>query len=403
MQTRTPWATLGEIARVFLKLGVVGFGGPAAHIALFEAETVNRRRWLTPQRFLDLLGATNLIPGPNSTEMAMHVGFARGGWPGLVTAGVCFITPAVALTGLLAWIYVQFGTLPTLAPLFEGIKPAVLAIIGGALWRLGRRAASSRKLLLLAVGVIPLLVFGLGEVVALLIGGVVGALWLRLGRPQEPDRAAQLLVAGLNLGAASTGGTAIATATVTMAATVTPPLWHLGLVFLKIGAVLFGSGYVLIAFVEGEVVGRGWLTQAQLLDAIAIGQFTPGPVLSTATFIGYLIAGWPGALVATVGIFLPSFGLVALVNPWIPRLRQSAWTAAFLDAVNVSAVALMAVVTARLGWLTLGQPVDGVAIALALLALIALVYLRLSPAWIVMGSAVLGWLAAVLLGWQPSL
>ncbi|NJL02923.1 MAG: chromate efflux transporter [Spirulinaceae cyanobacterium SM2_1_0] len=398
-------ANLGEIARLFLKLGVIGFGGPAAHIAMFETETVSRRGWLTSEHFLDLLGATNLIPGPNSTEMAMHVGYDRGGWPGLVVAGSCFILPAVALTGLLAWVYVEFSTLPAIAPLFYGIKPAVLAIIAGALWRLGQKAVKNRQLLLIALGVVPLLLWGLNEVLAILIGGLVGALWLRWRRGQASDRPAQLVVTGLNLSAATQGGStvaALAQAAATTAATVTPPLWQLGLVFLKIGAVLFGSGYVLIAFLEGEVIARNWLTQQQLLDAIAMGQFTPGPVLSTATFIGYLVAGWPGAVVATVGIFLPSFGFVAALNPLIPRLRRSAWAAAFLDAVNVSAVALMAVVTVQLALVTLLRPLDGLAIAITLLAAIALFRFRLSAIWLVVGGAVLGWLAVVVLGWNPT-
>lgn len=380
----------GAIARLFLKLGAIGFGGPAAHIALMDEEVVKRRRWLTREHFLDLLGATNLIPGPNSTEMAIHVGFSYGGWPGLVVAGVCFVLPAVILTGLLAWIYVGFGTVPAIAPLLYGIKPAVVAIIAAALWRLGKKAVKSRPLGIIAAAVIPLLLWGVNEVVALLIGGVVGMFWLRRPPSAPTAQTASLWVAATN-GLALTTRLEIAQAA---AVTTGASLGQIALVFLKVGAVLFGSGYVLIAFLEGELVGRGWLTQTELLDAIAIGQFTPGPVLSTATFIGYLLAGVPGAVVATVGIFLPSFCFVAVLNPLIPKLRQSPWAAAFLDAVNASAVALMAVVTVRLAGLTLWG--DAIALGITFLAAVAIFRFKIGPVWVVLGGAVLGLLSQVI-------
>ncbi|ERN41894.1 chromate transporter, chromate ion transporter (CHR) family [Rubidibacter lacunae KORDI 51-2] len=376
-----------EIAGLFLKLGTIGFGGPAAHIAMMEEEVVERRQWLTREHFLDLLGATNLIPGPNSTEMAIHVGYTRGGLPGLAIAGICFIFPAVTITAALAAIYVAFGALPQAEWLLLGIKPAVLAVILGALWRLGKKAIKTWKLAVIGAIVAALLMAGLNEVGALLVGGAVGMVWLRLSNRDATENAANLVLGTLLSGialrvAAATAGDRPADAA---------PLWQLGLAFLKVGCVLFGSGYVLVAFLEGEVVARGWLTQQQLLDAIALGQFTPGPVLSTATFVGYTMAGWSGALVATLGIFLPSFIFVAVLNPLVPRLRRSPWTAAFLDAVNASAVALMAVVTVRLGYATLLQPnVNAIAIVTAAIAAVLLFRFRLNSAWIVLFGAAVG-------------
>ncbi|MGB3691130.1 MAG: chromate efflux transporter [Spirulinaceae cyanobacterium] len=385
---------LRELATLFLKLGIIGFGGPAAHIAMMEEEVVSRRQWLTRSQFLDLVGATNLIPGPNSTEMAIHVGYLYAGLSGLVVAGICFIFPAVTITAILAWLYQEFGTLPQLAPLLYGIKPAVLAVILGALWRLGNKAVKSYQLLLIGLGVVPLLLLGLNEIVALLIGGVVGGIWLQLtaGKKQPPNSTIEMVIGSL------TTGTIIKAVAAQVDSLVTPPLWQLGLFFLKVGSVLFGSGYVLIAFLEGEVVNKyHWLSGQQLLDAIAIGQFTPGPVLSTSTFIGYLILGVPGAIVATLGIFLPSFVFVIVLNPLITKLRQSPWTSAFLDAVNVSSVALMVVVTLKLIQATLIQPtanfpIDLVAVGIAAIATIVLLRFKLNAAWLVLGGAVIGYL-----------
>jgi chromate transporter len=382
---------LGELARLFLKLGFIAFGGPAAHIAMYEDEVVRRRGWMSAEHFLDLVGATNLIPGPNSTEMTMHVGYERAGPPGLVVAGLCFILPAVLITGALAWLYVHFGTLPAAAPFLDGIKPAVLAIILGAVWRLGRTAVKGVRVLAVGVAVLIAVLAGVNEVIALLAGGIVGMLWLRLGSGRATDRSMSLALLGLpsvKLTGLGTLGAGLG------AAAVGAPLWKLGLFFLKVGAILYGSGYVLIAFLHGDLVaGYGWLTDQQLLDAVAIGQFTPGPVLSTATFIGYVIAGVPGAVIATVAIFLPSFFFVLILNPLIPRLRSWPWTAAFLDSINVSALALMVAVTLELGAVVLtAWP----AWVIAALAAVATLRFRVNAAWVVVGAAAVGWLLSVL-------
>lgn len=363
-----------ELARLFATLGIIAFGGPAAHIAMMEDEVVDRRKWISRQHFLDLVGATNLIPGPNSTEMTMHIGYERGRWPGLVVAGTCFILPAAFLTGGLAWFYVRFGSLPAVEPFLAGIKPAVLAVILGAMWRLGKGAMKSWTMVPIAAGVTAALILGAGEITALLGGAVLGMIWLLA---YDRIQWASLCTAGplpLLALAAQTNSDV--------------PLWKLGLFFLKIGAILYGSGYVLIAFLEGGLVhDLGWLSEEELLDAIAIGQFTPGPVLTTATFVGYVIAGFPGAVVATVSIFLPSFVFVAILNPIIPRLRQSEWTAAFLDAVNVSAVALMLVVVVKLGMAALITWPAWVVFAAATVA--ALIF-RINAAYIVLGGALVG-------------
>ncbi len=389
-----PLGRLKELALVFLKLGVLGFGGPAAHIAMMEEEVVARRGWLTRERFLDLLGATNLIPGPNSTEMAIHLGYVRAGWSGLAVAGICFILPAVGLTAGLAWIYVHFGQLPQVAPWLLGIKPAVLAIIAVSVWRLGNKACKTWSLGAIGAAVLAASLMQLNEVAALLLGGVAGMLWLRIPQAVRSRRGKILpVVAGTWL-AAKTQALLAAAAGAGGAGVASASLWKLGLFFLKVGAVLYGSGYVLVAFLQGGLVDEyGWLTQRELLDAIAIGQFTPGPVLSTATFIGYMIAGAGGAAVATTAIFAPSFLFVALVNPWIPRLRKSPWTAAFLDAVNVSAVALMAAVTVELGQATLtAWPAWLIAVAATLIGL----RWKINLAWVVVGGGALGWLLSLL-------
>jgi chromate transporter len=399
---------LPELVRLFLKLGTIAFGGPAAHIAMLEDEVVARRKWMDRQHFLDLVGATNLIPGPNSTEMTMHVGYERAGWRGLMTAGASFILPAVLVTGFLAWLYVGYGTLPSVEPYLYGIKPAVLAVILGAVWRLGKPAVKDWRFAVLGAGVVALLLRGVGEVPALLLGGVTGMLWFRAvrggGTRGSEGRAAVLLapaaqavgsnavVPGAAQAAGAPGATVGATAGAALAAAsgsvAGASIGAIFLFFLKIGAVLYGSGYVLVAFLEGGLVAdRGWLTQAQLLDAIAIGQLTPGPVLSTATFIGYVLAGVPGAGVATVGIFLPSFLFVAALNPLIPRLRASAWMSAFLDAVNVSAIALMAAVSVALGQTVLvSWPAWVIAVGAAVLVL----RYRTNAVWLVLGGAVVG-------------
>lgn len=391
-------ARLKELALVFLKLGVLGFGGPAAHIAMMEEEVVARRRWLKRERFLDLLGATNLIPGPNSTEMAIHLGYVRAGWCGLAVAGICFILPAVSLTAGLAWVYAQLGQLPQVAPWLFGIKPAVLAIIAVSVWRLGKKACKSWPMGIIGVAVLIASLLQVNEVAALLIGGVLGMLWLRLPRTIRSRRGKILpVLLGTWLGKLAGQQTQVLMAVITstnVAGATSFSLWKLGFFFLKVGAVLYGSGYVLVAFLQGGLVDEyGWLTQRQLLDAIAIGQFTPGPVLSTATFIGYLIGGIRGSALTTLAIFAPSFLFVALINPWVPRLRRSRWTAAFLDSVNVSAVALMAAVTVKLGQATLiAWPGWVIALSATLIAL----RWKVNLAWIVAGGGIAGWLFSLI-------
>jgi chromate transporter len=368
---------LGEVVRLFLKLGVIGFGGPAAHIAMMRDEVVRRRRWVTDERFLDLLGLTNLIPGPNSTEMAIHLGYARAGWPGLVLGGSCFIVPAMLIVLSLAWLYARFGATPAATSALYGVIPVVLAIVVQAMWGLARTAIKGPLLAAIGLAVLALSLAGVNEL-ALLFGGGGLAVGARLTRGARAAPAA--LAAALGLPAVALGqGTATA-------APVT--LGTLGLVFLKIGATLYGSGYVLLAFLRNDVVQRlGWLSDRQLLDAVAIGQVTPGPVFTTATFIGYVLAGWTGAVVATVAIFLPSFVFVALSHPWLPRIRGSRGTSAFLDGVNVAALGLMAAVTWQLAR---GAITDWFTAALALVASAALIRGSVNSAWLIAAGAALG-------------
>ena len=371
---------IGQLLVLFLKLGVTAFGGPAAHIAMMEDEVVTRRRWLTREQFLDLLGATNLIPGPNSTEMAIHIGFVRARIAGLVVAGLSFILPAALLTLGCAWVYDRFQTVPQAEALLYGIKPAVIAVILSAVWRLGKTAAKGPFLIGIGFLVMLLVLLGVNEIIALLGGGIVGILWQfgsRLGKGKMLLGFAWLPSSNLALAVTSAPSSSVT-------------LSSLGLFFLKIGCVLFGSGYVLVAFLQGGLVEQyQWLTQQQLLDAIAIGQFTPGPVLTTATFIGYVLAGPAGALVATLGIFGPSFLFVLTTNPLIPRLRQSAVAGAFLDAVNASAIGLMAAVTVELALHTL---IDWGAGVIALISAVVLFRYKINSAWLVLGGAGIGWL-----------
>ena len=379
---------MAEIALVFLRLGLIGFGGPAAHIAMMEEDVVARRRWVSRERFLDLLGATNLIPGPNSTEMAIHIGMVQAGFPGLIVAGLCFIMPATAITLALAWAYVRFQSLPQTSTLLLGVKPVVVAIILSAVVRLGRTALKTPGLAALGLAVFLLGLLGVNEIVLLLGGGIAGVLWSVLSRrPLRPTGLCLLGAVGLVAAVLMAMG-AVGTGVAATWGSRPPSLSNIGLFFLKIGSVLFGSGYVLIAFLRGGlVVENRWLTELQLLDAVAIGQFTPGPVLSTATFVGYLLAGWPGACVATVAIFFPSFLFVLATNPLIPRIRRSTLTGSFLDAINVSAIALMAAVTAELGLTALRGWVE---LAIGMAAVVGLAKFRLNPAWLVVGGAVVG-------------
>lgn len=376
------YGALIRIVGLFARVGLVAFGGPAAHVALLESEFVSRRRWIPRQRFLDLMGATNLIPGPNSTEMTMHLGYERGGAPGMFAAGLGFIGPAACITAVLAWVYLRLGELPAAEPILAGVRPAVLVVILGAVWRLGRKAVRGWPLAAIACCVAAAVWLGAGEVTAILAGGLLGALGLSL--PSLWHRVTGLL-AGL-----------VVLASKALGAAEPVELSKLGLFFLKVGAVLYGSGYVLVAFLEGGLVNDyGWVTRQQLLDAIAVGQFTPGPVLTAATFLGYLVAGVPGAAVATVGIFLPAFGFVWLLNPLVRRLRETRFTAAFLDAIGASAVGLMAVVALDLATATF---VSWPACAIAAGACAALFWRGRSAMEVVLGGGICGWLAG-LAGW----
>lgn len=381
MRVDAEMASLGELARVFLTLGTVAFGGPAAHIAMMEAELVRRRGWLTHAEFLDMLGATQLIPGPNSTELAIHIGYARAGWPGLLVAGACFILPATAIVMACGWAYVAFGSLPQAAGLLMGVKPVIIAVMAQAIWALGKSALKTPVLGGLAGVALALSLGGAGEL-AIVFGtglGLALGTWVRQG--------------GDARGAIGLAPAALAPAAAAQAATAFG-LWPLFTVFLKIGSVLFGSGYVLVAFLRGDLVTRlGWLTEAQLIDAVAVGQLTPGPVFTTATFIGYVLGGVPGALVATVGIFLPAFAFVAVSGPLIPRLRRSAVAGTFLDGVNAASLAVMAAVTVQLGRAAL---VDGLTVGLALVSAVLLLKFRVNSAWLVLGGALVGLLATSL-------
>jgi chromate transporter len=376
-----------------LKLGAISFGGPAAHVALIESEVVRKRQWLTRQQFLDMLGAANLIPGPTSTEMAINVGYVRAGWMGLCVAGASFILPAALITGAFAWAYLRFGNLSQAASVLAGIKPAVIAIIAIAIWRLGKTAV--KDVGLAALGGLSLASFflGLNPIAILFGGGLLGMLAKRTAS-LRPTGAQSLSCVPWLLKPWRVVAVGAITLTAIETVSARPSISRIAMFFFKVGAVLYGGGYVLLAFLEqGLVRQHGWLTQQQLLDAVAIGQFTPGPVLSTATFIGYILGGVPGAAVATIGIFLPSFFYVALLAQVLFKLRQSAWIAAFLDSVNVCAVALMAGVTARLGTDALH---DWRSWVIALASLGALLRWKVSPAWIVLAGGAAGLLLAAL-------
>ena len=369
-----PPGQLGELARLFLRLGTTAFGGPAAHIAMMEDEVVARRGWLTREQFLDLLGATNLIPGPNSTELAIHIGHARAGFPGLVVAGACFILPAALIVSALGWAYVRFGALPQVAGLLYGAKPVVIAVVVQALWRLFRSAVRGWETALVAVAAAAANALGAVELVVLGAAAALtaGAELARSAAARSRHGVAALLAASLPAGA-SAGSVA---------------LWPLFGFFVKVGSVLFGSGYVLLAFLRsGLVEQRGWLSEGQLLDAIAGGQVTPGPVFTTATFLGYVLAGGAGAAVATAGIFLPAFVYVALSAPLLPRLRQSRVAGALLDGVNAASLALMAVVTARIAGAAL---VDLPSIGLAVVSAVLLLAYRVNSGWLVAAGAAIG-------------
>lgn len=368
-----PNTRLPEIAKVFLKLGSISFGGPAAHIAMMEEEVVNKKKWMSREHFLDLVGVTNLIPGPNSSEMAMHCGQEQGGWKGLAVAGTAFVLPAVLITSVFAFLYERYGELPNVAPFIFGIKPAVIAIILAAIWNLGKKALKSIELGILGGITLLACLVGLNEIAALFGCGIVGILlyWVKI-----PGNSLQAIIP------------------FTLVSPLVPDLSKIFWIFLKIGAILYGSGYVLFAFLDSELVVTGLLSRQVLIDSVAAGQFTPGPVLSTATFIGWQLGGITGAAAATIGIFLPSFLLVYFLNPIVPKLRKSKIMAAFLNAVNIASVAIILAVCIQMGreavtdWRSL-------AIALSSLALL-LVFKKLNSAFVVLGGAVAGYLLLLL-------
>jgi chromate transporter len=368
---------LHEVAALALRLGCTAFGGPAVHIAMLHDEVVTRREWMTEQEFLDLLGATNLIPGPNSTEMVMHAGRVRAGWAGFWIAGVLFILPAATIVLACAWAYVRYGKTPAAEWLLYGIKPVIIGVVLQALWNLGRSAFKTVFLGCVAVVAMALYLTGFHELV-ILFGAAVLVVVVRRARA----RATQLSLFLPLLG--------------TLSAAELPRLSRLFLIFLKIGAVLYGSGYVLLAFLRRDFVDRlGWITDTQLLDAVAVGQFTPGPVFTTATFIGYLVGGFSGAVVATIGIFLPAFFFVAVTAPFIGRMRKSPTLAAMLDGLNVASVAVMAGVTWQLARTAV---VDAFTAALAIASFIVLLRWKINSAWLVAGAGLLALMMKVLAG-----
>ncbi len=373
---------LRELAALFLRLGTMAFGGPAAHIAMLEDEVVRRRGWLSTQGFLDLIAVTNMIPGPNSTELAIHIGYQRAGVRGLLVAGISFILPATIIVATLAWIYVRFGQLPAAGGLLYGIKPVIIAIVAQALWRLGRTAIRSR--FLAAVGVVAAAANFLGVHELIVLFGAAAYVFVaeqlsaKRGKHVALVAIAPFPIQGALAGAVSTAGSI----------TVPLGLWPVFAVFLKIGSVLFGSGYVLLAFLRGDLVERlGWLTERQLLDAVAVGQFTPGPLFTTATFIGYLLSGPSGAAAATIGIFLPAFFFVAISAPFVGVLRKSRWAGRLLDGLNAASLALMAVVAWRLGHAAV---IDLPTTIIALASAILLMRHRINSSWLIAAGGLSG-------------
>lgn len=373
---------LKEIAQVFLKLGITAFGGPAAHVAMMEDEIVKKRKWLDRDKFLDLYGATNLIPGPNSTELAIHLGYERGGWLGLIISGVCFILPAMLIVLVLAAIYVLYGSLPEISGIMYGIKPVIIAVILQALIRLGKSALKNKSSIVLFVLVISLSYFGYNEIFLLFLSGLLMMIIVNRNKFNKS-----------NLSLYMTISVSISTYSAKDYIENSISLSSLFLTFIKIGSVLYGSGYVLLAFLETYFVEDfGVITTQQLLDAVSIGQFTPGPVFTTATFIGYLIHGIPGAIVATIGIFLPSFILVGMLNKVLPKLRNSSWVSGILDGVNVASLGLMAVVSLKLG---VAAIVDIPTIILAIVSIIVVFKYNINSAWLVLAGGIAGFVLSV--------
>lgn len=382
---RASWRDVAEVGAVFLRIGATAFGGPAAHIAIMRHELIARRQWIEEQHFLDLLGATNLIPGPNSSEMTMHIGFLRGGVRGLIVGGTAFLLPGMLITLALAWLYTTYGSSPTAEWLLYGIKPVIIPLILLALWSLGRKAVKGGVTAAVGMGAVLLYTAGVNFVVLLLAGGIAVLVAQMAQRRAIQWRVViPLPLAAPGLGAVGAASTPISGVS----------LFTLFWVFFKIGALLYGSGYVLFAFLQADVVERyGWLTEQQLIDAIAFGQMTPGPLSTTTTFIGYLLAGVPGALVATAGFYLPAFVIVSLSHPLIPRIRNSAWASGLLDGVNVAALGLMAAVT----WsLARAAFVDIYTLLLGVIALGLLLRYGLNSAYLVLLGAGAGLLGALL-------
>jgi chromate transporter len=376
---------LREIAVSFLRLGTTAFGGPAAHIAMMEEEFVRRRGWLSREEFLDMLGATNLIPGPNSTEMAIHIGHQRAGWKGLVVGGVCFIVPAMLIVMAAAWAYMRFGSLPQFQGIMYGIKPVIVAIIFQALWRLAPTAVKSGFLALVGAIAVVAAMLGVGPLTILFGASVVAAATAWINRGLRAESHAVISAPGWP-------GIVAMLKSVGAAATIAPfSLPGLFLFFLKVGAVLYGSGYVLLAFLQTDLVDRlHWITQSQLLDAVAVGQVTPGPVFTTATFVGYLLGGTTGAVVATIAIFVPGFIFVAASRPLIPRIRRSMTAGAFLDGVNVGALALLAAVTLQLSRAALVDVTTG---AVAAISVVLLIFSQVNSAWLIFAAGLVGLIA----------
>jgi chromate transporter len=365
-------SSLSDVAILFLKLGVIGFGGPAVHIAMMQREVVRKRAWISEEHFLDLVSATNLIPGPNSTEMTMHIGYERAGYKGLIVAGLCFIIPAVFITAVFAWAYQVYGQLPKVQPFIYGIKPAIIAVVVALMIGLGRKALKSAELGVIGIFAAIAVLAGFNEILVLFGGGLIGII-IHLAKTSGkitngifPFVLLQVNNPSLQLSD-----------------------YKLFWIFLKIGSILYGSGYVLFAFLDAELVANGLLTKQQLVDAIAVGQFTPGPVFSSATFIGWQIGGITGAIAATIGIFLPSFLFVALLNPIIPRLRKSKIMSAFLDTVNIVSIAIILSVIIELGRATL---LDWRTILICIVSFIVTFYFKkLNTAFIILGGAVSGY------------
>ena len=363
-----------DFASLFLKLGIIGFGGPAAHIAMMRDEVVVKRKWLTEQHFLDIIGAVNLIPGPNSTEMAIHIGHEKGGWKGLIIAGLCFILPAVFITGLFAWLYKQYGQLPEVQPFIYGIKPAIIAIILGAIFPLAKKTLKTLTLITIGIVVFVGSLMGISEIYLMFGSGFIAMIWAYININKSAKISSFVPLAIVPL-----------LNTVIVSATNANLFW----IFFKIGAILYGSGYVLFAFLDTELVATGLLTRQQLIDAIAVGQFTPGPVFSSVTFIGYQISGLTGAIIATIAIFLPSFAFVALLKPLIKKMRTSHQFSTFLDAVNVASVAVIVAVCFDMGKDTI---TDWRTIVIAILSVMVVFrFKKVNSAMVVLGGAMMGY------------